>query len=49
MLVTDALGFRLVSVDSIACPVYFVRWFLFQIIGTLEQRAGMSSVSSAAH
>jgi membrane associated rhomboid family serine protease len=27
----------------------FVRWFLFQIIGTLEQRAGMSSVSSAAH
>jgi membrane associated rhomboid family serine protease/Zn-finger nucleic acid-binding protein len=27
----------------------FVFWFLFQIIGTLEQRAGMSSVSSAAH
>ena len=27
----------------------FVLWFLFQIIGTLEQRAGMSSVSSAAH
>jgi membrane associated rhomboid family serine protease/Zn-finger nucleic acid-binding protein len=27
----------------------FVLWFVFQIIGTLEQRAGMSSVSSAAH
>jgi membrane associated rhomboid family serine protease len=27
----------------------FVFWILFQIIGTLEQRAGMSSVSSAAH
>jgi membrane associated rhomboid family serine protease/Zn-finger nucleic acid-binding protein len=27
----------------------FVLWFLFQIIGTLEQKAGMSSVSSAAH
>jgi len=27
----------------------FVLWFLFQIIGTFEQRAGMSSVSSAAH
>jgi membrane associated rhomboid family serine protease len=27
----------------------FVLWILFQIIGTLEQRAGMSSVSSAAH
>ena len=27
----------------------FVLWFFFQIIGTLEQRAGMSSVSSAAH
>ncbi|PYL53146.1 MAG: hypothetical protein DMF33_05165 [Verrucomicrobia bacterium] len=24
-------------------------WILFQIIGTLEQRAGISSVSSAAH
>ena len=27
----------------------FVLWFLFQIIGTLQQKAGMSSVSSAAH
>jgi membrane associated rhomboid family serine protease/Zn-finger nucleic acid-binding protein len=27
----------------------FVLWILFQVIGTLEQRAGMSSVSSAAH
>ncbi|HEX9281405.1 MAG TPA: rhomboid family intramembrane serine protease [Candidatus Udaeobacter sp.] len=27
----------------------FVLWFLFQIIGTFEQRAGMRSVSSAAH
>jgi membrane associated rhomboid family serine protease/Zn-finger nucleic acid-binding protein len=27
----------------------FVLWFLFQLIGTLEQKAGMSSVSSAAH
>ena len=27
----------------------FVLWILFQIIGTLEQKAGMSSVSSAAH
>ena len=27
----------------------FVLWFFFQIIGILEQRAGMSSVSSAAH
>jgi membrane associated rhomboid family serine protease/Zn-finger nucleic acid-binding protein len=27
----------------------FVLWFLLQIIGTLEQKAGMSSVSSAAH
>ena len=27
----------------------FVLWVLFQIIGTLEQRAGMSSVSSVAH
>jgi membrane associated rhomboid family serine protease/Zn-finger nucleic acid-binding protein len=27
----------------------FVPWILFQIIGTLEQKAGMSSVSSAAH
>jgi membrane associated rhomboid family serine protease/Zn-finger nucleic acid-binding protein len=27
----------------------FVLWFFFQIIGTLEQRVGMSSVSSAAH
>src|SRR5262245_38009379 len=27
----------------------FVLWILFQIVGTLEQRAGMSSVSSAAH
>src|SRR5215470_535233 len=27
----------------------FILWFLFQIIGTFEQRAGMSSVSSAAH
>jgi membrane associated rhomboid family serine protease len=27
----------------------FVLWILFQLIGTLEQRAGMSSVSSAAH
>jgi membrane associated rhomboid family serine protease/Zn-finger nucleic acid-binding protein len=27
----------------------FVLWFLFQIIGTLEQKAGMSSISSAAH
>jgi membrane associated rhomboid family serine protease len=27
----------------------FVLWILFQIIGTVEQRAGMSSVSSAAH
>ena len=27
----------------------FVLWFFFQIIGTLEQRAGISSVSSAAH
>jgi membrane associated rhomboid family serine protease len=26
-----------------------VLWILFQIIGTLEQKAGMSSVSSAAH
>jgi membrane associated rhomboid family serine protease len=29
--------------------VVFVLWILFQIIGTLEQKAGMSSVSSAAH
>jgi membrane associated rhomboid family serine protease/Zn-finger nucleic acid-binding protein len=27
----------------------FVLWILFQIIGTFEQKAGMSSVSSAAH
>ena len=27
----------------------FVLWILFQVIGTLEQRPGMSSVSSAAH
>jgi len=27
----------------------FVLWIFFQIIGTLEQKAGMSSVSSAAH
>ena len=27
----------------------FILWFLFQIIGTFEQKAGMSSVSSAAH
>ena len=27
----------------------FVLWFLFQIIGTFQQKAGMSSVSSAAH
>lgn len=27
----------------------FVLWILFQIIGTLEQKAGMSSISSAAH
>ena len=27
----------------------FILWFLFQIIGTLEQKAGMNSVSSAAH
>ena len=27
----------------------FVLWFIFQLIGTLEQKAGMSSVSSAAH
>src|SRR5262249_10727264 len=27
----------------------FVLWILFQIIGTLEQKVGMSSVSSAAH
>ena len=27
----------------------FVLWILFQFIGTLEQKAGMSSVSSAAH
>ena len=27
----------------------FVLWFLFQIIRTLEQKAGMSSISSAAH
>jgi membrane associated rhomboid family serine protease/Zn-finger nucleic acid-binding protein len=35
----------------IRLPVWFVfvLWFVFQIIGTLEQRAGMSSVSSAAH
>ena len=27
----------------------FVLWFVFQIIGTFEQRVGMSSVSSVAH
>jgi membrane associated rhomboid family serine protease len=27
----------------------FVFWILFQLIGTLQQKAGMSSVSSAAH
>jgi membrane associated rhomboid family serine protease/Zn-finger nucleic acid-binding protein len=27
----------------------FVLWVLFQLVGTLEQKAGMSSVSSAAH
>jgi membrane associated rhomboid family serine protease/Zn-finger nucleic acid-binding protein len=27
----------------------FVLWILFQLIGALEQKAGMSSVSSAAH
>jgi membrane associated rhomboid family serine protease/Zn-finger nucleic acid-binding protein len=27
----------------------FVLWIFFQIIGTLEQKAGMTSVSSAAH
>jgi membrane associated rhomboid family serine protease/Zn-finger nucleic acid-binding protein len=27
----------------------FVLWIVFQLIGTLEQKAGMSSVSSAAH
>ena len=27
----------------------FVLWFLFQIIGTIEQKVGMTSVSSAAH
>jgi membrane associated rhomboid family serine protease len=32
-------------------PAWFVLvlWFLFQIIGTFEQKAGMSAVSSAAH
>src|SRR5204862_319962 len=29
--------------------VVFVLWLLFQIIATLEQRAGMSAVSAAAH
>src|SRR5205823_1077737 len=35
----------------IRLPVWFVfvLWILFQLIGTLEQKAGMSSVSSAAH
>jgi membrane associated rhomboid family serine protease len=35
----------------IRLPAWFVLvlWILFQIIGTLEQKAGMSSVSSAAH
>src|SRR4030095_7269662 len=27
----------------------FVLWILFQLVGTLEQKAGMSSISSAAH
>jgi membrane associated rhomboid family serine protease len=27
----------------------FIVWTLFQIIGTLEQKGGMSSVLSAAH
>jgi len=27
----------------------FVLWILFQLIGALEQKAGISSVSSAAH
>jgi len=35
----------------IRLPAWFVLvlWILFQIIGTLEQKAGMSAVSSAAH
>jgi membrane associated rhomboid family serine protease len=27
----------------------FVLWILFQVIGTLEQKAGISSISSATH
>jgi hypothetical protein len=46
---SNALGFRLVSLDSIARLVRFRSLDLFQLIGTLEQKAGMSSVSSAAH
>jgi membrane associated rhomboid family serine protease len=40
-----------VWVHWIRVPAWFVLvlWFLFQIIGTLEQKAGMSSVSSVAH
>jgi membrane associated rhomboid family serine protease/Zn-finger nucleic acid-binding protein len=35
----------------IRLPAWFVvvLWIVFQLIGTLEQKAGMSSVSSAAH
>lgn len=44
---SDALGFFIISLDSIARLVRFRPLVLFQIIGTLEQRAGMSSVSSA--
>jgi membrane associated rhomboid family serine protease len=47
--VPDALGFRLVSVIRLPAWFVFVLWILFQIIGTVEQKAGMSSVSSAAH
>ena len=45
------MRWRFVWFHWIRLPAWFVfvLWFLFQIIGTLEQKAGMSSISSAAH
>src|SRR5438094_1609582 len=45
------MRFGFVWFHWIRLPAWFVfiLWFLFQIIGTLEQKAGISSVSSAAH
>jgi membrane associated rhomboid family serine protease/Zn-finger nucleic acid-binding protein len=43
------LGFVWYSWIRLPAWFVFVLWILFQIIGILEQKAGMSSVSSAAH